>query len=64
MMKPSLIEIAALPGAATLPLELLEDFADATPGWWFLDDESAFVSIWRMLQSLNWCAPRRESKGR
>jgi hypothetical protein len=27
--------------AKTTPLELLEDFADATPGWHYLEEESA-----------------------
>lgn len=44
MMNPTLIEIAALPDASTLPLELLEDFADATPTWFYLEEESHFVS--------------------
>lgn len=38
----TLLRIALAPDAdaKTTPLELLEDFADATPGWHFLEDES------------------------
>lgn len=38
----TLLRIALTPdaNAKATPLELLEDFADATPGWHFLEDES------------------------
>jgi hypothetical protein len=38
----TLLRIALTPDASAkaTPLELLEDFADATPGWHFLEDES------------------------
>lgn len=38
----TLLRIALTPDAdaKATPLELLEDFADATPGWHFLEDES------------------------
>jgi hypothetical protein len=38
------IRIAPAEAAAVTPCELLEDFADSTPAWHFLEEESAYYS--------------------
>lgn len=40
MLRPTEIEIAPTRAAYILPLEVLEDFADVSPTWFYLDEES------------------------
>lgn len=46
-MAETVIDLALTPdpGAHVTPRELLEDFADATPSWHFLEDESTHYAV-------------------
>ncbi len=44
MPAPCMVEIAPTPEPVATPLELLEDFADAQPGWMFLEEDSGFYA--------------------
>jgi hypothetical protein len=48
------------PAAKATPLELLEDFADATPGWHYLEEESAHYSAEKGVDA---CVLRRQRGG-
>ena len=39
------IQIAPTERAVVTPCELLEDFADSTPAWQFLEEESSFYAL-------------------
>jgi hypothetical protein len=48
------------PDAKLTPLELLEDFADASPGWHFLEEESAHYADEKNVPA---CLLRRRREG-
>jgi hypothetical protein len=58
----TIIHIALTPTdtATVTPLEVLEDFADATPGWHYLDEES---TLYAREKGVPACVIRYQTKG-